>query len=383
MKTNQYMGQFLETIDLIDKQADEAIRNGKKAKRVAGIIMSNPGIGKTSTVNLWTQYKGYNLVTLTPSTYSVDDILGLDVRVGDEVMGYRMERIAPSWFHELADKAQNGRRNVLFIDEISATTDILQPPLFRLVFDRVLATKRLPENTLVIAAGNYSEDLNNAFKMTAPLVNRFMILNLLNTDVSYRELLEDEEDIDEISYEDIPEFLGLTSPSRKKYDFNRFKEWVGDNLSEFTPGKAEYVEGVDFGGLLGFISPRAFKFSMIFAEAYMSRFNDPIWMRIVGDTLGMSKKREGNAIRTVLMANELEFLAMESKEVKTFRSLRDEALSMGLTDDVLKGLNDLVRNATLSNTTSADLKYFSDIVSKYPTNETLDYLNRTLIKKLS
>lgn len=376
MKMNQYMGQFLEVLDEMDRQAEAKIAEGKKARRVPGLIIGAPGDGKTTEINMWAEHKGYNVTTITPSNYTLDDISGLDV-----MMNGGLERMTPSWFNDLADKAKNGKRNVLFIDEISATNDLLQPPLFRLIFDRVLATKPLPKNTFIVAAGNLSEDLNNSFRMTAPLVNRFMILNITNEDINYREIIENE--IDDFDEDEVAEFLGIKEPSKKKYDFNKFQEWYLDNLSEFRQGKSTITDDSEMGGLLGFISPRSVKYAMMFSEAYMGKYNDPIWMRIVGDTLGMSVKREGQPLRTVLMANESEFLRKTQIENATFKSIRDEIISCGLTNETLTALGKLVDNASLKNTTNQDLTYFGEIVNSFPKNETLDYLNRKLIKKLS
>ena len=376
MKMNQYMGQFLEVLDEMDRQAEAKIAEGKKARRVPGLIIGAPGDGKTTEINMWAEYKGYNVTTITPSNYTLDDISGLDV-----MQNGGLERMTPSWFNQLADMAKNGKRNVLFIDEISATNDLLQPPLFRLIFDRVLATKPLPKNTFIVAAGNLSEDLNNSFRMTAPLVNRFMILNITNEDINYREIIENE--IDDFDEDEVVEFLGVKEPSKKKYDFNKFQEWYLDNLSEFRQGKSTITDDSEMGGLLGFISPRSVKYAMMFSEAYMGKYNDPIWMRIVGDTLGMSVKREGQPLRTVLMANESEFLRKTQIENATFKSIRDEILNCGLTNETLTALGKLVDNASLKNTTNQDLTYFGEIVNSFPKNETLDYLNRKLIKKLS
>ena len=376
MEQNKNIGMFLETLDEIDRNALDRIRNGKRAKRVPGIIMSTPGTGKTTTISLWAQYKGYNLITLTPSTYGTDDILGLQSLVDG-----KLTRLTPSWFNELTRLAQNGKRNVLFIDEISATNDFLQPPLFRLVFDRMLGEIPLPADTLIVAAGNYSGDLNNTFRMTAPLVNRFMILNTTNEDIDLREVLTN--DIDDMEDEDLPEFLGITSPAKKKYDYNRFKEWVLDNLSEFRLGKASYTDDSEMGGLLGFVSPRIFSFAMKFAETFMGKFNSPIWMRIVGDSLGVSNKREGQPLRNVLSVHAADFEAKAVKTIDTFESVRNDILSYGLTKDSIDSLSKLINNATLSNTTNQDMKYFADICRAYPNNEDLNYLNRKLISKMS
>lgn len=366
MQANQYIGQFLETLDNIDK-------NGGK---VAGLIMSSPGFGKTSTIRKWCEYKDYNLTTLIPSHFSVDDLLGLQTKNGDELV-----RLAPTWYKDLTDKAKNGKRNVLFIDELSATMEFLQPPLFNLIFDHSFDDKRLPENTFIVSAGNYAEELNNSFKLTAPLVNRFLLLNVKPEDFDIDELLNDD-DIESITdKKDIEAFLGLTKATKHKYNFDSFKNWVKDNKSEFQWGKAQYTDDIELGGLLGFNSMRSFKYAMTFAQAYMVNFDSSIWMRIFGDTLGLSVKREGQPIRMVLEACSGAFSGGKTGG-NTLIDVCNEILADGLDRDTIKRLEACVNNANINNVTSKDLQRFGEVCKQYPQNQEIQYLLQKLTSRM-
>lgn len=366
MQANQYIGQFLETLDNIDK-------NGGK---VAGLIMSSPGFGKTSTIRKWCEYKDYNLTTLIPSHFSVDDLLGLQVKKDDELY-----RLPPTWFKDLANKAKNGKRNVLFIDELSATMEFLQPPLFNLIFDHSFDDKRLPENTFIVSAGNYSEELNNSFRLTAPLVNRFLILNIKPEDFDITELLDDQ-DIDNITdKKDIEAFLGLTKATKHKFNFDSFKKWVTENKSEFQWGKAQYTDDLELGGLLGFNSVRSFKYAMTFAQSYMGLFDNSIWMRIFGDTLGLSVKREGQPMRMVLEACSGAFSGLTTRG-NTLIDVCNEILADGLDRDALKRLEACVNNANINNVTSKDLQRFGEVCKKYPQNQEIQYLLQKLTSRM-
>lgn len=379
MDSNKHIGQFLETLDSMDKAGN----------RIAGLIMSSPGFGKTTTVEAWCKLRDYNLTTLIASNFSSDDILGIEVRSGD-----RMERLTPSWYNDLVNLSKNGKRNILFLDEISAADSYIQSPLFNLIFNYKLAGRSLPENTLIVAAGNYSEELGNAFKMTAPLVNRFLILNLTLEDYSFTEILNGN-GIKSIKDDDeLASYIGIKEPMTKKWSFSKFKEWIMNNRPEFRVGKSEFVDDVEMGGLLGFMSLRSFSYSLQFAEAYMSKFNDEIWMRIVGDTLGMSQKREGKPLRDIIKMNKLSFIGSTNSMNKSqysdkkFSDICD--IIRGFSDinseeaiDAIDALEERILEASIDKITSTDLRSFTQLHSKYPTHARITKLSEILTTKFS
>ena len=377
MDSNKHIGQFLETLDTMDQ----------KGERISGLIMSSPGFGKTTTVEAWCRLKGYNLTTLIASNFSSDDILGIEVRSGD-----RMERLMPSWFNELSEKAQNGKRNILFLDEISAADSYIQSPLFNLIFNYKLASRSLPGNTLIVAAGNYSEELGNAFKMTAPLVNRFLVLNLVNEDYSFTEILNGN-GIKSIKDDDeMRNYIGIKEPKTKKWSFDKFRNWVMENRPEFKFGKAEFVDDVEMGGLLGFMSLRSFTYSLQFAQAYMAKFNDDIWMRIIGDTMGMSQKREGKPIREIIKMNKTSFYgstgtvssAYSGKKIADICNSLREMYSID-TEEATEALDSLeakILDASIDKVTSNDLRAFTNLTSKYPVHPRISKMSEILTSKL-
>lgn len=62
--------------------------------------------------------------------------------------------------------------NILFLDELSAAPQSVQAAAYQIVLDRVIGEHRLPENCIVIAAGNRVTDRSVAFKMPRALANR-------------------------------------------------------------------------------------------------------------------------------------------------------------------------------------------------------------------
>lgn len=62
--------------------------------------------------------------------------------------------------------------NILFLDELSACSASMQAAAYQITLDRVIGEHRLPENCIVIAAGNRMTDKSLAFKMPKALANR-------------------------------------------------------------------------------------------------------------------------------------------------------------------------------------------------------------------
>lgn len=68
--------------------------------------------------------------------------------------------------------------NILFLDEISAAPQSVQAAAYQITLDRVIGEHPLPENCIVIAAGNRVTDKSVAFKMPRALANRLCHLEI-------------------------------------------------------------------------------------------------------------------------------------------------------------------------------------------------------------
>lgn len=304
MRSNVLIGRSLEVIDKLDKEG----------RNTPLLIMSSPGLGKTTTIRMWCEYKGYNLTTLIASQYSQDDILGIQA-----VNNGKLERLTPAWFNDMVERSKNGRRNVLFIDEITTCDEFLQAPLLNLIFSSSLGLHTLPENTLIITAGNYSEELNGVFSMTPPLVNRFMILNLRLTDLSMREVTDDtihREDTD------IGEILGLKpiegEESLPVFDENSLVPFI----VKYIPFNESKIINNSKKGLIGFTSVRSVYNSINFYNTWVSLFStSEYWARIVGDTLGTTLRGEGTVLVRDFLEKNIQFFVRKKRPKKEENSI--------------------------------------------------------------
>ncbi len=366
MKANQYITKFVKVIDDMDK----------KGTKIPGLILSHAGFGKTSTIQKYCEAMDYNLVTLIPSMFASDDILGIQ-----SVKEGKLVRLTPSWFNKLKETIKNGKRTILFIDEITTCDPYIQGPLLDLIFNGNLGEEKLPNNLFIVAAGNYSDDLNNVFKMSAPLVNRFVILNLNSEDFDIVELLRGEDFKELTDPDQIKDFLGLQEDSEKTFNFDNFKKWIIED-GEVSFGNTHYTEDEKIG-LVGFTSIRSLDYSLRFAEAYMNTYNDPVWIRIVGDTLGTSTKREGKFMRDVLDSFISKFRNNVEVEELTVDKLAEKVKEYGVNTTTLRLIDDYVEALDMSEITQKDLTTLTRLLASLPSSNSVSKIINKLNYKVS
>ena len=68
--------------------------------------------------------------------------------------------------------------NIVFLDEISAAPQSVQAAAYQITLDHKIGEHKLPDNCIVIAAGNRVTDKSVAFKMPKALSNRMMHLEI-------------------------------------------------------------------------------------------------------------------------------------------------------------------------------------------------------------
>ena len=77
--------------------------------------------------------------------------------------------------------------NILFLDEISAAPQSVQAAAYQITLDRVIGEHKLPDNCIVIAAGNRTTDKSVAFKMPKALANRVLHIEVEGNFESWKE----------------------------------------------------------------------------------------------------------------------------------------------------------------------------------------------------
>lgn len=152
-----------------------------KVSEMSGVpvlLMSNPGIGKSTTVSMFAEVRGYHLELLRGNSTSETEILGYDV-ADTSVNSETTKHLRPSWFTNILEKEKEGIPTLLFLDEITTANSFVQAALLHLVFERKVGKEPLPKSTLIVSAGNYAQNLDHNMNMLPPLMNRFLIFNII------------------------------------------------------------------------------------------------------------------------------------------------------------------------------------------------------------
>lgn len=76
---------------------------------------------------------------------------------------------------------------VLFLDEMNSAAPSIQASAYQLILNRRIGKYTLPDNVVIVAAGNRESDKGVTFRMPAPLANRFVHLEMRPDHASWEE----------------------------------------------------------------------------------------------------------------------------------------------------------------------------------------------------
>ena len=77
-----------------------------------------------------------------------------------------------------AELAKKHKHIILFLDEMNSAAPAVQAAAYQLILNRKVGQYTLPDNVLIVAAGNREADKGVTYRMPAPLANRFVHLEL-------------------------------------------------------------------------------------------------------------------------------------------------------------------------------------------------------------
>jgi len=143
----------------------------RRAVRTAQPVMiwGGPGIGKSTIIH--DIAKSYNgaVVELRLGQVGPQDIIGVPYFNRDnQTMKWAPPEALPS-----AEFAAQYDKVFLFLDEITSGAPAVQAAAYQLILDRKVGQYVLPDNVVVIAAGNEATDRGLTYTMLKPLQNRF------------------------------------------------------------------------------------------------------------------------------------------------------------------------------------------------------------------
>lgn len=224
--------------------------------KVPFLFLSNPGVGKTTSIKEYAKSHGYKVTELRGAQSTPEDILGF---YANNPTTNKLEMHYPDWFSKIiSDKEPH----ILFIDELTTSSEFTQAALLKLIFDRAINDVELPDSTIIVAAGNYLNNLSLNFSMISPIINRFCIINLDTTVKDLSEYINLEgfvEPSEKFEYKDKEVSKELVIKLMNEYVEELFKEFSITKNPEFSL----ILKNKDFSSLFSFkdeiyniISPR-------------------------------------------------------------------------------------------------------------------------------
>ena len=140
------------------------------AKRRPMFLWGPPGIGKSEVVAQITQDLGGFMIDLRLGQMDPTDIRGIPF--------YNKELGKMDWAPPIdlpdTELASQYPVVVLFMDEMNSAAPAVQAAAYQLVLNRRIGKYRLPDNVVMVAAGNRESDKGVTYRMPTPLANRFV-----------------------------------------------------------------------------------------------------------------------------------------------------------------------------------------------------------------
>lgn len=154
-------------------QARKCILKAFKKKRPV-FLWGPPGIGKSELVVDIAEELNALVIDLRLSQMDPTDLRGIPFYNKD--LG-KMDWAPPI---DLPDEALAAQYAfiILFLDEMNSAAPSVQAAAYQLVLNRRIGKYRLPDNVVLIAAGNRESDRGVTYRMPMPLANRFIHLEM-------------------------------------------------------------------------------------------------------------------------------------------------------------------------------------------------------------
>lgn len=196
-------------------------------------IWGAPGIGKSALVERFAREVGLPCVSLLGSQLAPEDIIGIP-KLNEDTS----EFVPPKM---IARKEPY----VLFLDELNACSQEVQKAFYSLIHERRIGEYYLPKGSVVIGAGNRSQDGAIVKTMSSALINRMFHVQLkVDADEWIRWAYENELHpwvIDYITQR--PDHL-FTEPPKTEEPYSTPRSWhtLSDALKEYGAGEKEFSD---------------------------------------------------------------------------------------------------------------------------------------------
>jgi hypothetical protein len=167
------MAQVSDNLTITSVQARKAITKAFQSKRPV-FLWGPPGIGKSEVVQEIADDLGGHVIDLRMAQMEPTDIRGIPF-FNKEIN--RMDWASPVDLPD-EDFASQYPIVVLFLDEMNSAPPAVQAAGYQLILNRRVGKYKLPDNVVIVAAGNRDSDKGVTYRMPMPLANRFVHLEM-------------------------------------------------------------------------------------------------------------------------------------------------------------------------------------------------------------
>ena len=153
--------------------AKKSLRKAFKNKRPV-FLWGPPGVGKSDIIKQLGNEINAHVIDVRLSLWDPTDIKGIpyfDANTNNM-------RWAPPSELPSEEFAAQFKHVVLFLDEMNSAPPAVQAAAYQLILNRRVGQYSLPDNVIIVAAGNRETDRGVTFRMPAPLSNRFIHLEM-------------------------------------------------------------------------------------------------------------------------------------------------------------------------------------------------------------
>jgi hypothetical protein len=184
---------------LSPNKAKNALRHAMKKKRPV-FLWGPPGIGKSDIVAQVTdEFTNSHLIDIQGIPYfdstNVKMVWGAPSELPDEEMAAQYDNI------------------VVFFDEMNSAAPAVQAAAYQLILNRRVGQYKLPDNVIIVAAGNREADKGVTYRMPSPLANRFIHIEMaVEFDDWFQWAVDNNQHKDVVGY--------LTFAKKDLYDFD-------------------------------------------------------------------------------------------------------------------------------------------------------------------
>lgn len=153
--------------------AKKALRKAFKEQSPI-FLWGPPGIGKSDIIKQLGIEMNAHVIDIRLSLWEPTDIKGIPYFDSDNhVMQWAPPIDLPS-----KEMAAQHTRIILFLDELNSAPPSVQAAAYQLILNRRVGQYQLPDNVVMVAAGNRETDRGVTFRMPSPLANRFIHLEM-------------------------------------------------------------------------------------------------------------------------------------------------------------------------------------------------------------